>query len=318
MTMPTMDTPLTRLLGIRYPVIQAGMIWVSGARLAAAVSEAGGLGTLGAGSMRPDVFLDQVRKLRARTDRPWAVNLPVFYRHVPEIVPLALREGCRIFITSAGNPATWTPVLKEAGATVLHVVATARQAAKCEALGVDAVVAEGFEAGGHNGPEELTTMVLVPQVVREVSVPVVAAGGIVDGRTMAAALALGADGVQVGTRFACTIESSAHEAYKQAIVDAGETDTVLALKSVMPVRLLKNAFWDQVRAAEARGASPEELRDLLGTGRPRQAIHLGALPDGEIEVGQAVGAIRDVPAAAAVLTGMVDEARTVLRGLARL
>ncbi|MEB3238024.1 MAG: nitronate monooxygenase [Candidatus Sericytochromatia bacterium] len=318
MTEGFMETRLTRLLGIRHPVIQAGMIWVSGARLAAAVSEAGGLGTLGAGSMRPEVFLDQVRKLRAATTRPWAVNLPVFYRHVEEIVPLALREGCRIFITSAGNPAKWTPVLKDAGAMVLHVVATARQAEKCAALGLDGVVAEGFEAGGHNGPDELTTMVLVPQVVRAVDIPVVAAGGVVDGASMAAALALGADGVQVGTRFACTVESSAHPAYKQAIMGAGETDTVLALKSVMPVRLLKNAFWQQVRAAEARGATPEELRELLGTGRPRRAIHLGELEDGEIEVGQVAGAIRDMPHAADVVTAMVREARQTIGRLARL
>ncbi|MEB3298591.1 MAG: nitronate monooxygenase [Candidatus Sericytochromatia bacterium] len=308
-------TRLTRLLGIRVPIIQAGMIWVSGAKLAAAVSEAGGLGVLGAGSMRPEVFREQVTKLKTLTLKPWAVNLPVFYKHIDDIVPIALAEGCRIFITSAGNPARWTPRLKDAGALVIHVVATARQAEKCEALGCDAVVAEGFEAGGHNGPDELTTMVLVPQVVRSVSLPVVAAGGIVDGATMLAALALGAAGVQVGTRFACTRESSAHEHYKQAIVAAGETDTVLALKSLMPVRLLKNAFWEQVRQAEARGASAEELQALLGSGRPRRAIHLGELAEGEIEVGQAVGAIRDIPAAGAVLERMMDEARLILGGL---
>lgn len=307
MTPDTLSTPLTELFKIRYPIIQAGMIWVSGGRLAAAVSEAGGLGLVGAGSMRPDVFRAQLRKVRALTSRPWGVNIPIFYAHAAECVQLALEEGCSRFFMSGGSPSTYTPLLKERGCRVVQVVGSVRQAIKSEAAGCDAVVAEGFEAGGHNSPEETTTLVLVPQVVDAVRLPVIAAGGVADGRSMAACLALGAAGVQVGTRFAATEESAAHPAFKQAIVEAQEGDTRLLLRALVPVRLKRNAFAERVMAAEARGAGKDELAALLGQGRARRAIHEGDLAEGEIEIGQVSARIHDVPAAGLVVARMVEE-----------
>lgn len=245
----TITTPITRLFGIRYPIVQAGMIWVSGGRLAAAVSNAGGLGLVGAGSMRPEVFRSQLQKARSLTDRPFGVNMPLFYKYTDEWVAIALAEGVRIFFMSGGSPAKYTPMLKERCCTVVQVVGTAKHALKSEQAGCDAVVAEGFEAGGHNSPEETTTLVLIPQVADAVRIPVIAAGGIGDGRAMAAAFALGASGVQVGTRFAATQESAGHPAFKEAIVGAGEGETKLLMKKLIPVRLLQNAFAKEVQEA---------------------------------------------------------------------
>ncbi len=302
-----MRTRVTDLFGIRHPIVQAGMVWCSGSRLAAAASNAGALGLVGGGSMRPDLFREHLRKMGERTDQPWGVNIPVFARHAPDLVDIALAEGVKIVFTSAGSPRLYTPALKARGVIVVHVVATGAQARKCQDAGADAVVAEGFEAGGHNGPDELTTLVLTRLAVDAVAIPVIAAGGISDGRSMLAALALGAEGVQVGSRFAVTAESSAHDAYKRAVVEAGETDTALALKRVVPARFLKNQFWEQVTEAEARCAPVEELRELLGTGRARLGIHEGDLVGGELEVGQVAGLIHDVPTAAAVVEAMVAE-----------
>ncbi len=311
----TLRTRLTDLFGIRYPIIQAGMIWVSGGKLAAAVSNAGGLGLVGAGSMRPDTFREQLRKAKSLTNKPFGVNMPLFYKYTDEWVAIALEEGVRIFFMSGGSPTKYTAMLKERGCTVVQVVASAKHAVKSQAAGCDAVVAEGFEAGGHNSPDETTTMVLVPQVVDAVTIPVIAAGGIGDGRAMAAAFALGADGVQVGTRFAATTESSAHQAFKEAIVSADEGQTRLVMKKVIPVRLLVNAFAKQVMEAEARGATKEELSELLGSGRARLAIHEGNLDEGEIEVGQVSGLIRDIRPAGDVLRAMLDEYAAAVKRL---
>lgn len=303
----TLPTPVTRLFGIRYPIVQAGMIWVSGGKLAAAVSEAGGLGLVGAGSMRPELFREQVARARVLTSRPLGVNIPLFYKYAAESVEIALEQGISLFFMSGGSPAKFTPMLKEKGCTVVQVVGSTRQAIKSEAAGCDAVVAEGFEAGGHNSPEETTTLVLIPQVVDAVSIPVIAAGGIGDGRAMAAAFALGAQGVQVGTRFAASLESAGHPAYKQAILEAKEGDTRLLLKQVGPVRLQLNAFAREVQEAEARGASPDELRELLGTGRARMAMHEGNMEEGEIEFGQVSAMIHDLPPAYEIVQRLVRE-----------
>lgn len=304
-----MQTRITELFGIRHPIVQAGMIWCSGGKLAAAVANAGGLGLVGGGSMDPDLFRSQIRKARSLC-QPGAVvgiNVPIFYKHSAAMLDIALEEGVRIVVTSGGSPAVHTPRLKEAGCTVVHVVAAAKHAQKAEAAGCDAVVAEGFEAGGHNGIDETTTLVLVPQVVDAVRIPVIAAGGIADGRAMLAALALGAAGVQIGTRFAATVESSAHEAFKQAIVSCGEGDTRLVMKGLMPVRLKRNAFAERIMAAEAAGATKDELSALLGRGRAKAAIHDGQLDEGEIEIGQIAGLIRDIPAAADVVARLLAE-----------
>ncbi|MEY3692796.1 MAG: hypothetical protein RL157_120, partial [Bacteroidota bacterium] len=275
-----MNTRLTQLLGIEHPIIQGGMIWCSGWELAAAVSNAGGLGTLGSGSMYPDELRAQLASLRAATDRPFAVNLPMLYPNIAEHLQSCIDFDVPVVITSAGNPKLHTPWLKERGRTVLHVVASSTFAVKAEAAGVDAVIAEGFEAGGHNGRDETTTMVLVPAVVDAVSIPVVAAGGISDGRSMAAALMLGAEGVQMGSRFVATPEASAHEAFKREVLQAGEGDTQLTLKELAPVRLLKNPFYAEVAAAYARGAQPEELAALLGRGRAKKGMREGDLVEG--------------------------------------
>lgn len=311
----TMSTPVTKLLGIRYPIIQAGMIWVSGGKLAAAVSEAGGLGLVGAGSMRPDLFREQIAKARALTPQPLGVNIPLFYKYATESVEIALEKGISVFFMSGGSPAKFTPMLKERGCTVVQVVGSTKQAIKSEAAGCDAVVAEGFEAGGHNSPEETTTLVLIPQVVDAVSIPVIAAGGIGDGRAMAAAFALGAQGVQVGTRFAATQESAGHAAYKQAILEAREGDTRLLLKPIGPVRLHLNAFAKDVQAAEAHGASPDELKALLGTGRARMGMHEGNLTKGEIEFGQVSAMIHDIPPAGEIVRRFMREYEEAKRKL---
>ncbi len=300
-------TPVTELLGIRYPIIQGGMVWNSGAKLAAAVSEAGGLGLIGAGSMDPELLAEHIDKARSLTDKPVGVNLPLFYKYAEEDLKVILDKKVPVVFTSAGSPKKTTPILKENGAVVFHVVSTPELAVKCEKAGVDGVVAEGFEAGGHNGRDELTTMVLVPQVVRAVSIPVVAAGGIATGEQMAATFALGAQAVQVGTRFAATEEASGHPAFKKALVEAGPTDTFLTIKKGIPVRLLDNAFRRRIMEAEARGASREEIVAMLGSGRERLGMFEGDLEEGELEAGQVVGLIREILPAGQVVRNLVRD-----------
>jgi enoyl-[acyl-carrier protein] reductase II len=307
-----MDNRITRLFGIQYPIIQGGMIWCSGWELAAAVSNAGGLGLIGSGSMYPEILREQIRKCRQATDKPFGVNVPLLYPDIDKHMQIILEEGVKIVFTSAGNPATWTAMLKEKGITVVHVVANTRFAKKCELAGVDAIVAEGFEAGGHNGREETTTLCLIPMVCETVQIPVIAAGGIGSGKAMAAAFCLGAEGVQVGSRFAASLESSAHDAFKQAIVAASDGDTKLTLKELTPVRLLRNGFSEQVEAAYARGASKEELNALLGRGRAKKGMYEGDLQEGELEIGQVSATIRDIRPAGDILRDMVMECKEIL------
>ncbi|HEY0668211.1 MAG TPA: nitronate monooxygenase [Sphingobacteriaceae bacterium] len=299
--------PIKKLFGIEYPIIQAGMVWCSGWRLASAVSNAGGLGLIGSGSMYPDVLRDHIRKCKAATSNPFGVNVPLLYPDVEKIINVIAEEKVKIVFTSAGNPATWTPFLKDNGITVVHVIANSKFAVKAENSGVDAVVAEGFEAGGHNGREETTTLCLVPLIRSAVSIPVIAAGGIGDGKAMLAAFALGADGVQVGSRFVASIESSAHENFKQAVIRAGEGDTKLSMKSLVPVRLLKNDFFRKVEEAEQQGASPEELKTLLGRGRAKKGMFEGDLIEGELEIGEVAGAINDIKPAAQIVKEIWEE-----------
>lgn len=306
------------LFGVKYPIVQAGMIWCSGWRLASAVANAGGLGLLGSGSMYPDVLREQIRKCKAATSKPFGVNVPLLYPNVDEHMAVIVEEGVRVVFTSAGSPGAWTGKLKEQGVTVVHVVSSVKFAKKAVEAGVDAVVAEGFEAGGHNGREETTTLVLIPMVRDAVEVPLIAAGGIGDGRAMLAAMALGADGVQVGSRFVCTQESSAHDAFKQKVVTANEGDTVLTLKELAPVRLIKNGFYADVQAAYARRASVEELKQVLGRARAKRGMFEGDLDQGELEIGQVSAAIDDIPTAAAVIERMLADYRTGLHRLARL
>lgn len=275
-------------------MIQGGMVYNSGAKLAAAVANAGGMGLIGAGSMRPDLFREQIRKARTLTDKPFGVNIPLLYPHSSDCVDIALSENVKIFFTSAGSPKKVVGPLKDAGCVSVHVVASPALAKKCEDAGCDAIVCEGFEAGGHNGREEITTMVLVPECVAAVEIPVIAAGGIATGAQMAAALALGADGVQIGSRFAATVESSGHENFKQAVVDAGPGDTFLVLKKHVPVRLLKNPFRDRITVLESYGAKPVELAEALGKGRARRGMLEGDLVEGELEIGQVSGLIDDI------------------------
>jgi len=301
------QTRVTRLFGIGYPIIQAGMVWTSGHRLAAAAANAGALGLIGAGSMKPELLAEHIRDCRAATDRPFGVNIPLIRGDVERLIETTLDEGVRIVFTSAGNPAIHIDKFKAAGVTVVHVVASVRHALKAERAGVDAVVAEGFEAGGHNGLDEITTLCLVPQVVDALSIPVIAAGGIADGRGMAAALALGAEAVQVGTRFAATHESSSHPAYKQAVVDADDAATLLTLKKVTPVRLIKNDFALRAWRAESDGAEAEEMRELLGSKRERRGIFEGDTAEGELEAGQAAGLVREIIGAGEVVRRMIAE-----------
>jgi len=305
---------VARLLGIDFPVIQGGMIYNSGAKLAAAVANAGGLGLIGAGSMRPDLFREQIRKARRLTERPFGVNIPLLFPHSAECVTIALAENVRIFFTSAGSPKKVAAPLKEAGCTLVHVVASPALARKCEDVGCDAVVCEGFEAGGHNGRDEITTMVLVPECVAAVDIPVIAAGGIATGAQMAAAWALGAEGVQIGSRFAVSVESSGHDNYKQAVVAADATATRLVLKSQVPVRLLRNVFRDRIMALEAGGATRGELAAELGQGRARAGMLAGDLVEGELEIGQVSGLIDDVPPVADIMARLLaDYQATIAR-----
>ena len=283
---------ITKLFDIDYPIIQAGMIWASGWRLASAVSNAGGLGMIGSGSMYPDVLREHIVKCKAATTRPFAVNVPLLYPDIDKHIQVIIEEGVKIVFTSAGNPKTWTGVLKEKGITVVHVVSSSKFALKSEEAGCDAVVAEGFEAGGHNGREETTTMVLVPAVTRAVKIPVIAAGGLATGRQMLAAMVLGAEGVQMGSRFVASEEASSHISFKKAVVGSKEGDTVLTLKQLTPVRLIKNSFYNIVQEAEWRGASVDELKQLLGRARAKKGMFEGNLEEGELEIGQ-VSAILD-------------------------
>lgn len=296
-----MANRITSLFNIKYPIIQAGMIWCSGWELASAVSNAGGLGLLGSGSMYPDVLREQIRKCKAATSKPFGVNVPLLYPDIDKHIQIIIEEGVKIVFTSAGSPKTWTSHLKEHGITVVHVVSSRKFAIKCEQAGVDAIVAEGFEAGGHNGREETTTLCLIPSVSDAVTIPVIAAGGIADGRAMLACMALGADGVQVGSRFAASIESSAHANFKQTITQADEGDTVLTLKEVTPVRLIKNKFYQTVEKAYEKGAGAEELKNILGRGRAKKGMFEGDLDEGELEIGQVSATIRDILPAATIL-----------------
>ena len=297
------------LLPIKYPIIQAGMVWVSGGKLAAASANAGILGVIGAGSMTLELLDQQIQKaknLTAHHDR-LAVNIPLMYEKNKEQMDIALKHGIRIFITSAGSPKTFTQYLKDQGCIVIHVTSTPELALKCQAAGCDAIIAEGFEAGGHNGRDEITTLVLIPQVVDAVKIPVIAAGGIADGRAMAAALCLGAAGVQMGTRFAATKESSAHDNFKQAILDAKSDSTMLMMKKVIPVRLLKNKFFDEVKVLEEKGAGKEELNLLLGHGRARAGMLEGDLNQGELEIGQVASLVKDLPTVEELVGRIITE-----------
>lgn len=296
-----------QLFGIQYPIIQAGMVWCSGWRLASAVSNAGGLGLIGAGSMYPDVLKAHLQKCKAATDKPFGVNIPLLYPDIDELMNIVVAEGVKIVFTSAGNPATWTPFLKANGIKVVHVVANTKFAQKAAEAGVDALVAEGFEAGGHNGREETTTLCLTPMIQSAVDLPLIAAGGIANGKAMLAAFALGAEGVQIGSRFAVAEESSAHINFKQAILAAKEGDTQLRLKSLVPVRLLKNDFALQVAEAEARGANREELAQLLGRSRAKKGMFEGNLEEGELEIGQVSAMLDDIQPAAEILQEIWQE-----------
>lgn len=306
---------IAELLGIRVPIVQAGMIWCSGWELASAVSNAGGLGILGAGSMYPDVLKDQIQKTQAATSAPFAVNVPLIYPSIEEHMASIVEAQVPIVFTSAGNPRAWTDHLHAHGIKVVHVVSSVKFALKAQAAGVDAVVAEGFEAGGHNGREETTTLCLVPAVAEACDIPVIAAGGIHDGRTTLAAFALGASAVQIGSRFVATPESSAHSAFKQRVVDAGEGETRLSLKALTPVRLLHNLFFDAVVAAEERGDSPDQLRELLGRGRAKKGMFEGDLDEGELEIGQVSGSIHSLKPAAEIVADIEQEYRALTAGM---
>lgn len=309
---------INELFGITRPIISGGMVWCSGWRLAVAVSSAGGLGLIGAGSMHPETLREHIAKCRAALGgKPFGVNVPLMYPQIDEVMDIIVSEGVRIVFTSAGNPKTWTKHLQEYGIKVAHVIASTKFARKCDEAGVDAIVAEGFEAGGHNGKEETTTMCLIPAIRRVTDRPLIAAGGIASGAAMLAAFALGAEGVQVGTRFALTAESSAHEAFKQHCLGLGEGDTRLLLKKVSPTRLAKGHFMTQVEEAEDAGATAEQLKDLLGKGRAKRGIFEGDLEQGELEIGQAAAMIDHIETAAEVVEDMVDEYNRLLNGLDR-
>jgi len=313
-----MKNRITELLKIQYPVVQGGMVWCCGWRLAAAVSNNGGLGLLGAGSMTPDLLREHIRKCKAATQLPFGVNVPLIYHETEGIMKVIIEEGVKVVFSSAGNPKTWTKLLKENGITVVHVVSSSKFARKAEEAGVDAVVAEGFEAGGHNGREETTTLTLIPQVRKAVHIPLIAAGGIASGAGMLAAMCLGADGVQIGTRFALSEESSAHTDFKQLCTTLNEGDTVLSLKKLSPTRLVKNDFFNLVKEAEDRGANAEELQNLLGRGRSRIGIFEGDLKNGELEIGQIASLIQTVEPVETIMKTLITEYNQCLGELKRL
>jgi len=296
-----MQNRITELFGIKYPIILAGMIWCSGWELASAVSNAGGLGIIGAGSMYPDILKEQIKKCKATTSKPFAVNVPLLYPDIEKHFETIIEEKVPIVFTSAGNPSTWTAKLKQHGIKVVHVIANTKFALKAKDAGVDAIVAEGFEAGGHNGREETTTLCLIPQIRDAVDIPLIAAGGIGDGRAMCAAFALGAEGVQIGSRFVASVESSAHQNFKQRVIDSKEGDTVLTLKQLTPVRLIKNEFYKQVEEAEMRAANKEEIAQILGRARAKKGMFEGDLKEGELEVGQIISTFKEIKPAAEIV-----------------
>lgn len=302
-----MENRITKLFNIQYPLIQAGMIWNSGWRLASAVSNAGGLGLLGAGSMYPDVLREHIIKCKKATDKPFGVNVPMLYPNLEEIINIIIEEGVKIVFTSAGNPKTYTQHLKQNGITVVHVVSSVKFALKAQEAGVDAIVAEGFEAGGHNGREETTTFTLIPMVKEQLDIPLIAAGGIANGKGMLAAMILGADGVQVGSRFVASEESSSHRAFKELVVNAKEGDTQLTLKELAPVRMLKNKFFEEVMQLYTTNPSKEDLIKLLGRARAKRGMFEGDLEDGELEIGQIAGLIHDIKPAAQIVKEMITE-----------
>ena len=302
-----MKNRVIEIFGISHPLIQAGMIWCSGWELAAAVSNAGGLGLIGSGSMYPDVLRDHIRKCKLATNKPFGVNVPLLYPAVDKHIQILIEEGVKIVFTSAGNPKTWTSILKGHGITVVHVVSNVKFALKAVEAGVDAIVAEGFEAGGHNGREETTSLVLIPMIRNAVAVPVIAAGGIATGRQMLAAMALGADGVQIGSRFVVSNESSAHVNFKNRVISTNEGDTLLTMKQLVPVRLLKNKFFDQIQSAELRGATAEELKEILGRARAKRGMFEGDLEEGELEIGQVSAMLNKILPAAEIVKEIMNE-----------
>lgn len=298
---------ITQLFGISYPIIQGGMIWNSGYKLASAVSNAGGLGLIGAGSMYPEVLREHIQKCKKATSKPFGVNVPMLYPNIEEIMQIIVEEGVKIVFTSAGNPKTWTNFLKENGIIVVHVVSSSKFALKAQEAGVDAIVAEGFEAGGHNGREETTTLTLIPMVKENISIPLIAAGGIATGKGMLAAMVLGADGVQMGSRFAASIESSAHIDFKKTILDTQEGETLVTLKELAPVRLIKNKFFNDIQAAYANCASVEDLKTLLGRARAKKGMFEGDLVEGELEIGQIAGLIHDILPVETIVNNVITE-----------
>ncbi|MCK9207712.1 MAG: nitronate monooxygenase [Salinivirgaceae bacterium] len=313
-----MQNRITSLFNIQYPIIQGGMVWCSGWRLASAVSNAGGLGLLGAGSMHPEVLHEHIQKTKQATQKPFGVNVPLMYPQIEELMAIIIREKVPIVFTSAGNPELWTQKLKDVGITVVHVVSNSRFAIKSKETGVDALVAEGFEAGGHNGREETTTLCLVPQIRKAVDLPLIAAGGIGSGQAMVAMFALGAEGVQLGSRFAASVESSAHEAFKQQIVLAKEGSTHLSLKKLAPVRLLENPFYQKVNELEQNGASAEKLKELLGKGRAKKGMFEGDLEQGELEIGQVSASIQSVQPVQTIMDELISEFNATMKSISSI
>lgn len=308
-----MQNRIINLFGIKYPIVQGGMIWASGWRLASAVSNAGGLGIIGAGSMYPEVLREHIQKCQEATHKPFAVNVPMLYPDIDKLMDIIIEMGVKIVFTSAGNPKTWTSFFKEKGITVVHVVSSVKFALKAQDAGVDAIVAEGFEAGGHNGRDETTTLTLIPAVKEKIRIPVIAAGGIATGRAMLATMILGADGVQMGSRFVASDEASSHKLFKQKVVDAGEGDTHLTLKELAPVRLIKNKFYHDIQEAYARGASKKELKELLGRSRAKRGMFEGDMDEGELEIGQVAALIHEIKPAAKIVSDIMEEYKTALQ-----
>ncbi len=313
-----MQNRITQLFKIKHPIIQAGMIWNSGWKLASAASNAGILGLIGAGSMYPDVLREHIRKCKKATDKPFGVNVPMLYPNVEEIMNIIVEEDVQIVFTSAGNPKTWTKWLQEKGITVVHVVSSVKFALKAQEAGVDAIVAEGFEAGGHNGRDETTTLTLIPMVKEQLQIPLIAAGGIATGQAMLAAMILGADGVQVGSRFVASEESSAHQAFKKVVVDAKEGDTQLTLKELAPVRLIKNKFYNQLQELYKTSPTPEQLKELLGRARAKRGMFEGDLEDGELEIGQIAGLIHDIKTTTQIVEDMMQEFEEAKKNVSKL
>jgi len=313
-----MANRITSLFNIKYPIIQAGMIWNSGWKLASAASNSGILGLIGAGSMYPDILRAHIQKCKAATDQPFGVNVPMLYPNIEEIMDIIVEEGVKIVFTSAGNPKTWTKWLQERGITVVHVVSSVKFALKAQDAGVDAIVAEGFEAGGHNGRDETTTLTLIPMVKEQLTIPLIAAGGIATGKAMLACMVLGADGVQVGSRFVASEESSAHQAFKQVVVEAKEGDTQLTLKELAPVRLVKNKFYNDLQELYKTSPTPEQLKELLGRARAKRGMFEGDLEDGELEIGQIAGLIHDVKPVAEIVEDMVSEFKEAKQNVSAL